>query len=939
MRTIQRSQFLLVATVVLLAIFLCVQPGQAVAETNDGISEDGVWVALPVLQAQSLKASAALMGPQVYRAYGLNKAVLTKVLGAAPMEFTHARSAGQTVITLPMPEGKYQRFNIEVSPILSLDLQAEHPDIQTYRAQGIDDPSATARLDLTPLGFHAQILSSEGSVLVDPMTGGNANVYVSFWKHDARGEPFQCYVEGGISSMILRGVYATRPSGDQLRTYRLAMTATGEYTQYFEARQCANPPPAGCGRNAAIAQITTTVNRVTGIYEREVAVRFTLTATNIYEDPDDPFPTGTNVNGALLDQNQADLDAKVGSANYDIGHIVSAGGDGGYAGVGVVCNNASKGRGGTSRPDPLGDPFDVDYVAHEMGHQMGGNHTFNGTTGSCGGGNRAAGSAYEPGSGTTIMAYAGICGAEDVQPNSDDYFHTKSFDEITTYRDGGGAACGTQTATGNNAPTVNAGADYTIPRNTPFTLTASGSDPDGDALTYCWEEFDLGAATPPPNMADGPLLRSRPPTASPSRTFPQLSDILSGTTNPWERLPTVDRTLTFRVTARDNHINGGGVDYDTMTVTVTGDPFQITRPASGDRLECGGNTQLTWDAGGGSMASDVKALISYDGGNAFADLLSSTPNDGNESVTVPKNLTNTGRIKLEAIGNIFFDISGPFSIVDTTPPVLTPPASLPAVECTSHSGASPALGAATATDLCDASLDISNNAPGVFPLGTTSVSWTAMDDSGNVSQAAQMVTVVDTTPPTISAPPNVTAECTSPAGTPVALGTPTTSDICDSTLAVSNNAPPLFGLGSTSVSWTALDDSGNSASAAQLVTIQDTTPPTLHLSVSPSVLWSPDHKMVTIQATITATDICDAHPMVRLVSITSNESDNGLGDGDTSNDIQGASFGQDDREFRLRAERSGTGSGRIYPITYAVTDGSGNSTLGQATVQVPKSSQ
>jgi hypothetical protein len=258
--------------------------------------------------------------------------------------------------------------------------------------------------------------------------------------------------------------------------------------------------------------------------------------------------------------------------------------------------DGSKARGFTSSANPSGDPFDVDYVAHEIGHQFSGRHTWTSNQGSCSDTTQfQATASYEPGSGSTIMAYAGICAPDNVQNNSDPYFHTRNYDEIVAFRaSGSGSTCGTLSATGNSPPAINAGPDCTIPRNTPFTLTATGSDPNGDAVTYLWEQFDLGThgQLPAAGNTTGPLFRSRPATSSPSRIFPQLSDILSGAATPWETLPNVDRTLNFRVTARDNRAGGGGVDYDAMVVTVSGDPFGFTFPTPSSALECGGSANV-----------------------------------------------------------------------------------------------------------------------------------------------------------------------------------------------------------------------------------------------------------------------------------------------------------------------------------------------------------
>jgi hypothetical protein len=622
------------------------------------------------------------------------------------------------------------------------------------------------------------------------------------------------------------------------------------------------------------------------------------------------------------------------------------------------------------------------------------------------------------------MAYAGICSGQNVETNSDDYFHTHNFDEMIAFRDGGGA-CGTVSNTGNNSPSVEAGPDFIIPQDTPFTLTAQGDDPDASdlgSLTFNWEQFDRFSGVgervglPSSTQTKGPVIRSVPPTSSPSRTIPKMADLLSGVATTWEVLPTVNRDLNFRVTVRDNRSGGGGVDWDDMTITVSGDPFYIISPDSGDTLECGDSEVLTWKKGG-STDSNVSLHFSNNGGSSFSTLVASTPNDESYSFTTPKSLVSNAWLQLQAVGNIYFDLSGPMMITDTLDPALTIPSDL-AAECTQDSppGATPNIGSASANDLCDSSVAVTDNAPSVFPLGYTSVNWTATDDSGNSTTKTQIINVVDTTDPNLTIPPDLVAECsqsnpqgatpdigmasatdicdsfvsitddaasvfalgsttvnwtatddsgnsksdtqtvtvsdttppdlvipedivkecTSAEGTPVDLGVSTATDICWETVDISNNAPSVYPLGETTVTWQALDDSGNFSTDDQVIKIQDTTPPYLELTVNPQILWSPNHKLVLIEASIITSDVCDTTPAVELVSITSNESDNGLGDGDTPEDIQGVEFGSDDRSFYLRAERSGTGDGRIYTITYRSTDASGNFTEKQATVRVPK---
>ena len=318
----------------------------------------------------------------------------------------------------------------------------------------------------------------------------------------------------------------------------------------------------------------------------------------------------------------------------------------------------------TGVPNPAGDAFDVDYVAHELGHQFGAEHTFNSVLENCGGGNRAAESAYEPGSGSTIMAYAGICGADNLQPNSDPYFHSHSYDQILTYL--AGTACATTTATGNQPPAVEAGAHYRIPLNTPFALTGAATDPDGDALTYAWEEHDLGpAGSPEAPEDDAPLFRFFPPTTSPSRTFPRAIYLLNNTTTKGELLPTYARRLRFRLVARDNRLGGGGVAYDTVSVSVIGTagPFRVTAPVTAATWLAGVPRQVTWDvantAAAPVSAAAVDVLLSTDGGLTFPTILAAaTANTGCATVLVPAGTsTARARIKVQATGNIFFAVS------------------------------------------------------------------------------------------------------------------------------------------------------------------------------------------------------------------------------------------------------------------------------------------
>ena len=647
--------------------------GQSVDQME--MSGDGIWRAVAA-DALDTADAEAWVRPEAFSAFILDEDALGATLAQAPLEFSEQAAQSQPEIALPLPDGTIAWFRFVESPVMEPALAAKFPEIRTYLGWGIDDPAASVRFDWTPAGFHAQILAPSGAVYIDPYNKGDRTLCASYYKRDylGLGDGFRC-------TLLPPPAHPTGPTdepdgsrtGETLRTYRLACACTGEYAQFH-----------GGTVSAAMAAITTTVNRVTGIYETELAIRMVLVANNddiVYTNAStDPY---TNNDGsAMLSQNQSTVDGVIGSANYDIGHVFSTGG-GGVAYLGVVCVNSWKARGVTGRGAPIGDAFDVDYVAHEMGHQYGGNHTFNGELGSCAGGNRNGSTAYEPGSGSTIMAYAGICGGDNLQSNSDPYFHSESFREIRQYvTTGDGGNCPSTSGTGNNDPSVNAGSNYTIPRSTPFVLTASGSDPDSDPITYCWEERDLGPALQlsEPDNGSSPLFRAWDPTTDPSRIFPRLSNLLNNTTPPGERLPTTNRTMTFRVTARDNQAGGGGVDFDDMQVTVSASagPFEVTSPNSASDVWTGSAT-VTWNVAGtnGSPVntSQVDILLSTDGGYTYPiTLAAGTANDGSETVTVPNNPTTTARVKVAASNNIYFDISNANFTIEGTGRVVRRPA-------------------------------------------------------------------------------------------------------------------------------------------------------------------------------------------------------------------------------------------------------------------------
>ncbi len=850
--------------------------------------------------------------PTAFRAATLDRAGIAAFAGSAPLERTAAAAVAPLVISLPHPDGGFQRFALVESPVMEEGLAAKHPEIKTYSGKGIDDPRATVRMDITPLGLHASVRSAAGAWYVDPYYHLDDSVYASYYARnlpntrgalvepagiepqlvvtnstyragdtvEVRGAGFTpgatvtltvsgengsqtvlavASAEGVVNTSFLansansegaiavtaedaRGTATTgyRVSDSletnasvagSLRTYRLALLTDPSYATYF----------GGDPTNVLSAKVTL-INRVTQVYETETSIRLVL-----INDSDklnlDTAAKMTGANGpcggtacytstqaagcasSTLTRTRQVIGMLVNASNFDIGHIGLGLNGGGIASLGVVGGN-NKAQGCTGIPTPVGDFYAVDYVAHEMGHQFSGNHTFNGTISNCSTSNRNAGTSVEPGSGSSVMAYAGICGTDNLQSHSDPYWSQRSFDEITTYTSGtettvtevqmsgligfstngqqfqlryngtdsapiirgtnftaagikaaiegiagwpaaatvtassvgdttftltfaaaagnvpnlelvnctggctgfvGEVAAGgsstkrgiTQTATGNNAPVVTAPAGYTIPVRTPFALTGSATDPDGDSVTYMWEQNDRGATgtsagtgliTQP--KLNGPLFRqfgtravvsstdtlqySSPgenlATGNPTRVFPDMAQILANNTNAEtgtcslvnsssptvaetdcfsEFLPTAayvgtasvnasPASLNFRLTVRDGR--GGVNSANTQLILAAGaGPFLVTSPNTATTLASGAQT-VTWSVANTNVApvstANVKISLSTDSGLTFPTVLAaSVPNSGSAVVSLPAVPTTTARIKVEAVDNIFFDVS------------------------------------------------------------------------------------------------------------------------------------------------------------------------------------------------------------------------------------------------------------------------------------------
>ena len=844
-----------------LALTVGTVPGLALTAPASGAPDDG-----PLLRRISgfhLDPDRARVAPRDYTAYRVDLAGLARTLDAAPDAARVRRGTPPLRVEVPDPEGRLQTFAVQTAPVMQAGLAARHPELRTYAGRGVADPTRTIRLDVTPMGLHAAVRGPGGARAwyVDPAYDERgATTHLSYYGADVprSADPF---VERDLAdtARTLAAAPVARAPGAvvQRRTYRLAFLTDPSYAAYF-------------GTANVLAEKVTLVNRINQVYNDDLAIRLLLIDGSDRLNLDTAAKaTGTGgpcglsacfdpthleaCSSSSLDRTNWVLGQLVGADSYDLGHLGLGVAGGGIAGLGVV-GTASKASGCTGVPRPQGDYYAVDYVAHEMGHQFGGNHTFNGTQDNCSLTNRNGSTSVEPGSGSSVMAYAGICGQDDLQPHSDPYFSQRSIDEITettsadpvaenevqsvsllgfdtdgdsvtlTYpghdpvtltrgstdytvlgvtdairrltgftprvagydggadvEDGGfeltfgvgsgaggqdverigiggtsagvtafvgvqvqggpGGNQGAAAATGNHAPVVTAPADRTIPARTPFTLSGSGTDADGQALTYLWEQNDTGSTLPTGGTAlvsntktGGPLFRVFGTAAqvtpsgtlqspspgenaaggSPGRTFPDLAQVLAGNTNAAtgtcpaapadpaadvpaavvdcysEFLPTADygdpllgATLDFRLTARDGFPDGGGTAYDDVALTVDSGagPFLVTsRPTAGPSATGGQPEDVTWAVNGTDatgLAPQVRILLSTDGGLTYPHVLAATTvNDGAETVALPALATSHARIRVEAVGNYFFDVNdADFTITAPVPPPAdtTPP--------------------------------------------------------------------------------------------------------------------------------------------------------------------------------------------------------------------------------------------------------------------------
>lgn len=873
-------------------------------QAHGGASPDGMWQTLPAVQLPE-----RFPAPTAYVPLTLDESMLHARLRGTPRE-TFGPIPPQTQIWLPRAGGGFVQIALAQSQLLEPGLASQYPQIRTYVFED-EDEGFTGHITVGTRGVFISGQTDDGILRVEPVETADGRVYLSYrdqdrtdgandfhQDHDHEEPPPVPAVPGFSAALVARiQANANVVAGSQLRIYRLAASTTGEF---FQARD------AGGGQADVLSSIVADVAGANAVFEPEVSVRLVVADASddvMYDDPDtDPFDN-TQTPCTLRDANRDNNKVVLNDADYDIGFLFATRAGNGASGCAwfVVClttdDTLHKGR-GAGQMGNNGMNSASGLLAHEVGHQLGARHTFTGADGACTLVEFQAGdseSGYEPGSGTTRMSYNGNCASDDVDTSvvgAGSYFHSRSFDEIVTnVFSGDGATCGTLVNTTNSPPVVDAGADYTIPRQTPFEL--DGSATDADVLTYNWEQFDRALTQRPINTdpGDGPIVRSVPPGASSARIIPHLQDLLDGVVRNGEILPQVDRELNFRLIARDNRMGGGGVAYDSMHIDVVGAPFFITSPNSGT-LGAGCTVPLTWEVGGGSVAPQVSALFSDDGGQTFGTtLIGSTANDGASSFVVPCLLGADNRIKLESVGNIFFDINDQDLSVTNTPPSVSVGTAGGSVDDQCEFTVQ---FTATATDTCgvlagDVDVELIKGANN-FTLGVPTI---------NVQQVSATEVSVD--------------------------GSVLVSDLLSSPAQLT-------------VSVTAEDACGASTNDTAQADIVDDTPPTIAVSLDPDRLWPPNHKMEPVWATVVAADNCP-NVAYALTGLTSDEPDNGAADGNTVDDIQNADIGTPDLQFDLRAERAGNGDGRVYTATYTAEDGSGNVAQDSDTVEVPKSNK
>ncbi|MDO6709616.1 M12 family metallo-peptidase [Aliiglaciecola sp. 2_MG-2023] len=603
-----------------------------------------------------------------------------------PIEFTSLinNQTSEFELSVPTPEGDYLIFKLQQVRVMAEPLAEKFPLVRSFTGYNVNNPQDKGRFDLSPDGLSAMFkIDTQWAILTFDKLGNTLD-YVSYWvKDEITPEQQKSQLAQQQDYLTLPATIKTvskkatsldpdaaRANGNAITTYRIAISTSGEYTA------------ANGGEAGTIAELAKLINRINQILLTDLAIQFELVANNdriIYTDSStDPF-----VNDASddLEANQIVIDDLIGPDNYDIGHVLNTD-SGGLATIQSICIEDFKARGQTGSNRPFGESFYTQLVIHEFGHQLGAEHTFNASNAAgCSEDQRSRNAAVEPGSGSTIMSYAGLCSSQNIQNDSDDYFHSFSVEQIQSLLSR--RNCGSTETNGNAIPIISSSEiNHSIPANTPFVLTAQATDSDNDLLTYSWDQvnpggFD-GATESVQEMSEdngfNPLFRSYPPSDASSRYFPQISQVLNDSIGFGEAYPTTERALTFELLVRDG--NGGVItQFANINVEPTDTPFSVTTPIADARWIGGQSHLVDWQVASTNSApiscSAVDILLDADGDNVFeSTLLANTANDGQQNVTSPSTSTSSARIKVRCSDNVFYAVNpGSFEIVPGSDPV------------------------------------------------------------------------------------------------------------------------------------------------------------------------------------------------------------------------------------------------------------------------------
>lgn len=870
-------------------------------------SDEAMWIKISSKEIPGEKVRRNSF-PSDYHMFQLNLNLLKSRLVNAPVLFSNSTQPA-LVLEFPNADGNYEKFRVYESSIMESALEAKFPMIKTYAAQGIDDPTATMRFSVTQFGLHTMSISGIKSTnFIDPYTT-NLATYIVYDRNALSANPqtFECLTDESVNLPSLQknngdGLLLVQNINDQkLRTYRLAQSCTGEYGAIFMgtgtvAQQKANVQ----------AQMAITMNRVNGVYERDLSIHMNFIPNNdliIYlSATTDPWTNEWNTKTAQT------IDAVIGVVNYDIGHNFNTTGGGNAGCLSCVCLSSSqssthKGRGYTGSTNPTGDAFDIDYVAHEMGHQYGGYHVMNTCSRS---GNGAT--EVEPASGSSIMGYAGIC-SSNVQNNSHDDFNYVNIRDISVNIKTGNSTCAAITTLTNTPPTASAGLDYTVPISTAYILEGTGTDVDGvSSLTYNWCQNDPtqspGNAAPLSTYSVGPLYRAIPPTISPNRYMPALTTVLNNTLNStWEKTPSVARTMNFSFIVRDNSVGAGQTASDLMKVTVSSaaGPFSVTSQNTATTWTAATTQTVTWNVAntntGAVNTPSVNIFLSTNGGTLYPiTLVANVPNNGTAVITVPSLTTTTGRLMVRGAGNIFFDIN------NAALTIVAAPNSSPV---SSFSVASSNLCTSSSIQLNDQSL----NAP-------TSWTWTATSGTGvafsNTNAQNPTVTFANAGTYTISLISKNTAGQNTSSQTATVIATPIVA--VNSSTICSGNSTVLTASGAITYSWNT-SASSNSISVSPGSNATYTVIGTSNGCTDTKVANVVVNNLPIVSLALSSTLVCTSDVTVNLVGTPTGGSFSGIG-------VTGNSF-----------DPSASGAGN-FAIVYSYTDGNSCSNTDGKTIGV-----